>query len=213
MGSKEWNPNWVEGQGFFKTVHALKETGKIEILLWRKLKTGNVEALGDLYDLFIDDLYRYGMHLVKDKDRVLDGIHDLFLKLYKYRTNLSETDNVKNYLLRSLKNELIKKQKNKFAYSEQVLLKERIAPSVEDQIVHREFDIEQNVRLDGALNLLSKRQKRVLYLRFNEQRSYEEIADLLEISVTSSRTVIYRALKILRGALKILIVTTLQYFQ
>jgi hypothetical protein len=36
----------------------LKAKKGIDFLLWAKLKDGNIEALGKLYDLYIDDLFR-----------------------------------------------------------------------------------------------------------------------------------------------------------
>ena len=87
------------------------EKTKPDNLLWTKLKSGDINAIGDIYELFIDDLFTYGIQLSDDKDFVMDCIHDLFLDLYKYKKNLSMTDNIKYYLLRSLKNKIFKKRK------------------------------------------------------------------------------------------------------
>ena len=54
-----------------------------EVVLWCKLKKGDIGAFGDLYELFIDDLFTYGIQFSQDKHYVMDCIHDLFLDLYK----------------------------------------------------------------------------------------------------------------------------------
>ncbi|WP_179008932.1 sigma-70 family RNA polymerase sigma factor [Winogradskyella forsetii] len=58
---------------------SIKDTGPI---LWAQLKGGSISALGDLYDLYIDDLFSYGMQYCADKTKVMDHIHDVFLNLY-----------------------------------------------------------------------------------------------------------------------------------
>ena len=64
--------------------------------------------MGDLYDIYVDELFAYGMQFSSDKSQVMDAIHDLFLNLYKYRKTIAVTDNVTYYLFRSLKNNILK---------------------------------------------------------------------------------------------------------
>ncbi|MBO9637571.1 MAG: sigma-70 region 4 domain-containing protein, partial [Siphonobacter aquaeclarae] len=51
---------------------------------------------------------------------------------------------------------------------------------------------------------LPERQREILYLRFRHDFDYEQIASLMQISVPTCRTFIYRALKQLRGKLELL---------
>lgn len=99
----------------------MSDSNKIAIRFWEELQLGNKESLGGLYDLFADDLYAYGTQFASDKSCIMDAIHDLFLDLYKYRKNLAATDNVKYYLLRSLKNKLIKTKQPKVIILEKEL--------------------------------------------------------------------------------------------
>ena len=89
----------------------MKSNTNTDLVLWVKLKDGNIEALGKLYDLYIDEMFSYGMQFCADKTKVMDHIHDVFLNLYKYRKNLANTDQVKYYLFRSLKNQIISSAK------------------------------------------------------------------------------------------------------
>ncbi len=81
---------------------------KEDAFLWNKLKGGCTTALGNLYDLYIEELFSYGIKIHQNREFVKDCIHDLFLDLYKYHSNLAKTDNVKYYLLLSLKRKIIK---------------------------------------------------------------------------------------------------------
>ncbi len=174
------------------------------LILWAKLKNGDVNALGDLYDLYADVLFVYGMQFFSDKNKVMDAIHDLFLNLYKYRNNLADTDNVSYYLCRSLKNTILKTSNEKFlvVHNEQQKSSDK---SIEEHIIQEELQSERSLKLAKAVNVLSKTQKKGLFLRFTEEYSYEEIAVIMDVSVQTARTIIYRAIKTLRKELLLLI--------
>lgn len=181
----------------------MSDSNKIAIKFWEELRMGNTESLGGVYDLFADDLYAYGTQFVSDKSCIMDAIHDLFLDLYKYRKNLSATDNVKYYLLRSLKNKLVKKKQSKvIALEDHILIEAKNSTSShEEEIVQNEHVQARSQRLTYAMSKLSDIQKKVLFLRYNQESSYEEVAHIMGVSVESSRTTIYRAIKSLRSEL------------
>ena len=54
--------------------------------------------------------------------------------------------------------------------------------------------------MDALLQLPAK-QKEAIYLRFNQSLEYEEVAEILHISVESVRKQVYRAVKTLREIL------------
>ena len=182
--------------------------------LWTKLQEGNLEAIGSLYDLYIDQLFGYGMQFCRDKSIVMDCVHDLFLNLYKYRKNLSSTDRVDFYLKRCLKNIILRRiqmSKRESACEDQ----ENIASfetSVEDGMIANEWELERSHKLTNALKALSKKQRKGLLLRFTENNSYEEISEQMNISIESSRTMIYRAIKTLRKQMLLLIMSYLIFF-
>ncbi|MEO6348744.1 MAG: sigma-70 family RNA polymerase sigma factor [Aquaticitalea sp.] len=175
-----------------------------DIVLWQSLKKGNVEALGHLYDHFIDELLAYGSQFSQDKQQVMDAIHDLFLNLFKYRKNLADTDNVNYYLCRALKNQILKAPKSKVFclpnnwFPEHMDAKLSVV-SHEEELMDTEFVTQRTLQLSNALEFLSKKQRQCIFLRFTENRQYEEIADIMNVSVQTSRTIIYRAIKVLRA--------------
>ncbi|MEH1007299.1 sigma-70 family RNA polymerase sigma factor [Winogradskyella sp. ECml5-4] len=173
-----------------------------DLILWAQLKDGDIDALGGLYDLFIDELFSYGVQFCADKTVVMDSIHDVFLNLYKYRKNLANTDQVKYYLFRSLKNQIISSLKGElldqaFMFNDDVYIN-KYSNSIEEEIIETEFNNEQTYKLSKAINSLSKKQRKGLFLRFTEERDYEEIAQIMNVSVQTSRTLVYRAIKTLR---------------
>ena len=189
----------------------MKNHKELETLLWRKLRDGDISALGELYDQYIDELFSYGMQLTNNKDHVMNCIHDLFVDLYKYKSNLGKTDNVKYYLLKSLKRNIYRKATTKLVLTkddyltDNRALKENVSTSFEADMIASEQVSERSMKLAEALNSLTERQREALFLRFTEDRPYEEIAALLNVSVQTSRTTIYRAIKTLRMRLTILV--------
>jgi len=175
-----------------------------ETLIWKKLINGDEAALGELYNIYIDSLFCYGINCTKDRAYVMDCIHDLFVDLYNYRENLSITDNVKFYLFKSLKRKINRKYASKtvsitdeYQYSLHQQAKNHTA-SYEDEIIQKEHLSEKRMILATALESLTKKQRKGLFLRFNQNRSYEEISEIMEVSVQTARTIVYRALKALR---------------
>ncbi|GAA3553218.1 sigma-70 family RNA polymerase sigma factor [Snuella lapsa] len=176
----------------------------IEIIFWENLRKGQVNALEGLYDLFIDDLYAYGIKQVYDKGYIMDCIHDLFVDLYKYRSKLSPTDNVRFYLFKSLKRKINKKYSEKGVWIDndisdiEASMDKNYTESWEKKIIKEESVNEKKVWLLSALNKLTQKQKEVIFLRYNQEKTYEEIAKIMGVSVATARTIVYRAIKILR---------------
>lgn len=178
---------------------------ELQSITWKKLIDGDKLALGELYDQFIDILFSYGMYHAKDRGYVMDCIHDLFLDLYKYRKNLSTKTNVKYYLFKSLKRKINKKYKTKdlpiskeeFQFKFEKNQKNNTA-SCEDQIIDDEQISERNNNLSKALKTLTAKQREILFLRFNQDKTYKEISEIMGISIETARTSIYRAIKTLR---------------
>lgn len=176
-----------------------------DYFLWKRFTEGDDKAFYSIYDQYFDALYSYGIHFSKDKDLIKDCIHDLFLDLYKYRKRLSETNNIHFYLFRSLRRLLYKEQSKRiYVLSNDKILLENDIPvmAFEDSIIESETKNGNHMILAEALKELSDKQREGLSLKFEQNFSYKEIADILGISVESARTSIYRALKDLRKVLK-----------
>lgn len=167
--------------------------------LWTSFINGDDNALNLLYKQFVDVLYAFGLRFTDDTDMVQDGIQDLFVDLYKYRKTLATEVNVKSYLFTSLKRKIcLVLKKNAAAVNHSFELPFLLSPSIEDQITHDEYEAELLLKLNKQLALLPARQKEALYLRYNSELEYEEIAEIMDISLATCRTLVYRGVKQLR---------------
>jgi RNA polymerase sigma factor (sigma-70 family) len=175
---------------------------------WLSFISGDPDAFSVLYDRYADVLYAFGMRYSTDHDLVRDCIHDLFIDLHSYRKNLAREVNVKFYLLKSFRRKLHAAHR-KFSIlrfdrwnTEDSLAINAFAFSIEQELIMDEKEREILQQLAREINLLPDRQREILYLRFHQDLDYEEIASIMQISVPTCRTFIYRALKQLRGKLE-----------
>lgn len=175
------------------------------IVLWNDFREGSDQAFSDLFDLYSDTLYKYGLKFNLDSDLVKDSIQDVFIHLYNHK-NLPDVDSPKFYLLRALKNNLL----NKLAKQKQIptISFHDLPFIVEYEISDIESvtegddrdDIEEKLRL--VIELLPPRQKEALYLKFQLDMSYEEVSSMLNMNYQSTRNLIHRAIKNVRSHLE-----------
>ncbi len=170
--------------------------------IWNSFQSGDKQAFAHIYNLYINELFRYGTKLCTDENLVKDGIHEVYIDLFlKREKNHCNPRNLKYYLILALKRNLIKKLKqNRRLLNgnvENELLFEPVY-SIEKIMIEQEEDDEKIKNVVQALNQIPPKQKEAVYLRFNESLEYTEIADILGVSVESARKQVYRALKTIR---------------
>ncbi len=167
--------------------------------LWVSFINGDDKALNSLYNNFVDVLYSFGLRFSDDVDLIKDSIHDLFVDLYKYRKTLALEVNVKSYLFTALKRKICLVLKKK-ALQESHIFEAPflLSGNIEDQIIDGEEQSILLAKLRKQLALLPTRQKEAVYLRFNSELAYEEIATIMDISLETCRTLVYRGIKQLR---------------
>ena len=140
------------------------------------------------------DLYRYGLRMVQSPEDVKDAIQDLFVNLWSYKNSLSEEVKVKPYLLVSLKHQLTR-MKARPGFD---LLTEDHERLLRSQELCEIPDPGLKALVSRKLDDLPARQKEILYLKYFEALSYEEIAQILDIQYQSVVNQAFRAVSKLR---------------
>lgn len=169
---------------------------------WKALLSGDRSAFELLFRRYYDDLYRYGVAFCGCPDMAEDHIQKLFLKIWRRRETLGEVSGVKTYLWSGLRRSLIdgfRKQQTKKKYLDKLEnndLGMQLTP--EEFIINNELDAIRRRALKEAIGQLSSRQQEVVYLKFYEGMSYDEIEQIMAISYQTSRNYVYEALKALK---------------
>ncbi len=168
--------------------------------LWERFRTGDKEAFGQLALYYYQLLYNYGLKLHRDEDLICDCIQELYLELWERRSFLSGTDFVKTYLLKALRNKIIKEsvRLKRFKEPQDLPFQSTSHASAESDIVLKEEEAEQVNQLNSYLDKLSKRQQEIVYLRFYQDLGFDEISEVMGLSRQSVANLLHRTLKKLR---------------
>ncbi|WP_037497262.1 RNA polymerase sigma factor [Sphingobacterium deserti] len=168
---------------------------------WRGFIGGDTKAFEQIYQEHIDDLFAYGTKFHADRELVLDSIHDLFVNLFN-NPNIAKDVQVKYYLFSSLRRRLLRASKGPLTVDFTQLPEDLLwtASHELDWIENEHQDLNFKM-LKEKIDALPRRQREILFLKYYMDFDYEQIADLMHVSVESCRTLSYRALKQLKTTL------------
>lgn len=160
--------------------------------------------IGSIYSLYVNDLFTYGQYLGFEDNSVKDAIHDVFVKMTIDSDKLLSVTNIKFYLFRSLKNRLLDLHKNQkkqtsldnTEHSPEIPF--TIEVNVEDLMIEEEERKEIKTEIESMLDTLTPRQREIIYLRYVQEYDYDQIAELLQISVHGCRKLVSKAITTLR---------------
>jgi RNA polymerase sigma factor (sigma-70 family) len=171
--------------------------------LWADFLSGNDEAFRVIYDSHVHHLFSYGCHFTSDEGMVQDCIHDLFLDLHGCRSRLGANNNIRGYLLVSLRHKIIHKmdqRKKQFSINmENVPFDLTI---LTDDPSDTETEARKTESLQKALLELPDRQREAIYLRFVAGLNYDELCSTLHVNYQVARNLVYRGMEKLRESIK-----------
>jgi len=147
--------------------------------LWKDLKSGSEQALVMIYDKYIDSLFAYGRHFIRNDAILEDCIQDVFVEIWIKKDRLSNTDSINFYLLKCLKLKIFKVVKK----NQREILRNQISDyfHIADEDTDT-ADPDISIKLKHALDSLNPRQKEILILKFYNQLTTEEICKILELT-------------------------------
>lgn len=182
----------------------------LEKQVWEQIGGGDQDAYARLYVFYYKQLYNYGRKFTSDVALLEDTLQEALLAVWTGRDRLHRVEKPHTYLLSSFRYSLF----NKLRQSQRVrYLAETDAGEPDfgvDHLLIRQ-DIESGVRqrLEQALQTLTARQREAIFLRFYEGLSYEEVAEVMGISVKATYKLMSRALLQLKETLSLPILTLL----
>lgn len=188
---------------YFESV--INMTKEQEQTLWKNMISGNKKSFENLYKQYFQALINYGFRITKNENLIEDAVQELFISIWNNRTNLSEVNEVKFYLFRSLKNRILRQlEKGVFDKSEDidVYLDFLISISEEQKRIDSEqFDANLDT-LQRAIAHLPMRQQEVVNLKYYHDFTLDEIAKLMDVNKQSVSNLLFRSYAILRKHLK-----------
>jgi RNA polymerase sigma factor (sigma-70 family) len=177
--------------------------------LWHAFLNGDDKVFSVIYQQHIDRLLLYGRKLCPNNEWIHDSIQEVYLDLFLKRKKLDgrRIENLKAYLFVAFRNKLFKKMMKERKFQTLRLNGElehdlfQTEYNIQNQIIDFELSREIKEALVKAVSALPSKQKEIIYLKFEEELEYSEIAEILKISIESARKLLYRALISLRKTL------------
>ena len=171
--------------------------------LWKAFQNGSKDAFEEILRIFYRPMFDYGFRFQKDHDQLSDDIHDLFLSLWDRRAYLTPTANLKLYLFSALRNQ-IWRAKKRLSLTQELPDEDDESPfeeteHAETRIIRSEATDQRLSRIDFVMQKLTKRQQEILHLRFFENLSNAQIAEVLNISEPSVYNLLSISLKLFRS--------------
>jgi RNA polymerase sigma factor (sigma-70 family) len=173
--------------------------------LWLDFTQGNRKSFTTIYNTHVARLFEYGMRILKDEDHTRDCIHDLFTKLWANRKTLGQTDNERLYLLGALRNTIMAYKAKEDRFMKVELKPDDFIIEFNAESIHIQNDeaLAQSQKIRMALEQLTGRQKEIIYLKYFEEMDYEQISELMNISVKGAYKLSARALEALKVILDV----------
>ena len=149
---------------------------------------------------FADRLYRFALKNVNDSDLAQDFVQDAFERLW-LRVDTVDYQRVKSYLFRTIVNLQIDRSRRQ-------KLQNQHLSGLSDAIEQPRVAHDVQKLIDEGVAQLTEIQRMVLTLRDYEGYTYQEIAEMTNISVDQVKVYIFRARRFLKqyiGKMEVLI--------
>jgi RNA polymerase sigma factor (sigma-70 family) len=162
--------------------------------------SNDLDIIQSLYDEYANDLLLYGLKMGYNRDILEDAIHDIFYRMCRSPHRLRKIEKLKIYLFSALKNQLV--NIHKAASKNTTTDIQEFNFSVEIDSLHILIEKEERIQIKEKINrlleVLSDKQREIIYLRFFQELSYDEIGVMLNMTPASVKNVVYKAINKIR---------------
>lgn len=171
--------------------------------LAERIRNGDGEAFKKLFMDFYHDLYSFALHITRSNSLAKDIVQNVFCKLWKQRKSWTVHSSVKAYLFQSVRNEALNKMdhekhlretREQFAVEESFTTQVRTpAKGAKDKALLQE--------IWSIVSAMPDRRRSVFLLHRKHGLTYQEIANVLDISRKTVENHMGLALKDIRREL------------
>lgn len=161
------------------------------------ISRGDKDAFQDAYKCYYPRLFYFLKRYLRSEYIIEDIIHNVFYKVWEHRQSLKPTGTFKSYLFTAVRNQALKqleeqkREENHTEDSAGIAAEDGGNPDYE--YAYRELE---KAYLDAVSRLPGKRRK-IFLMHRQDQLTYREIADILQISVKTVEIQIGLSLKFL----------------
>ena len=158
--------------------------------------TGNGDSFGQIYDRYVHKIYDFLFFRTSDQSLSEDLCSQTFLKAYEKRSQFKVAKGkVSTWIYQIARHTLIDHLRTHHPSADLDEHLDLPAPDDLTTAVHRQLESE---RVQAALRHLKPRSREIIILRLWQDKSYDEIAQILDLSAANCKVIFSRALVELR---------------
>jgi RNA polymerase sigma-70 factor (ECF subfamily) len=169
-----------------------------EQVLVLRSQVGDEAAFVEIVERYHERLRSYVRHLSGDANRVDDVLQEVWLSVFRGLHRLRRPEALAAWLYRTARNAALAEQRRSRALVGLDSAPEAVAGGDDEP----EFTPQDAARIRDCLDRLSPGQREVLILRYFEELSYEDIADVAGTPLGTVRSRLHHAKRALRRALR-----------
>ncbi len=176
---------------------------------WKRIQNGEEKALNELFDETAASLCRYAFQISGDLFLAEETVQDVFVRLWEHRRSIIIQGSAKAYLYQAVHNEsvnsIVKQRTLKNSVSE--IVSDESWQMIEDNYQVDDFVIEHleaedtGKIIDQIIDELPSQSRQIFILSRFDNKSNLEIASQLNVSISTVKTQIYRAVDKIRMGL------------
>lgn len=174
-------------------------------LIYKVVAKKDPEAFGQLYDLYIEKVYRFIFFKVSNREEAEDLTSDAFLKTWNYLITLSDQE-IKSFsalIYKVARNNIIdfyRQRAKRQECSIEIAIEEAVA--LEDDNQEKMQKKQEASQILKHLKKLKQEYQELIFLRYIEELSVKEISQILNKRQTNVRVTLHRAMNTLKKILQ-----------
>ncbi|WP_246104298.1 RNA polymerase sigma factor [Mucilaginibacter corticis] len=162
------------------------------------LRSGDAGAYTEIFLRFNRVLVAHAYRMLGDRDRAMDVVQDVLLKVWQNRESLQLSGTLSGYLYRAVRNRILDEISHqevveRYVDSAMAFVEQGRCPS-DDLVIEKELF----ALVEKEIALLPENMRRAFILRKQQELGYEEVAAQLGISEAAAKQQVYNAVKLLR---------------
>ncbi len=180
--------------------------------LMLRVKRGDRAAFGELVDKYRQPLFNFIFRTLRDEAESEDVAQNVFLQVYKSRDRYRRTAKFSTWLFTIARNLCLNEIRRRSRHPAESLTEtpgeneDQPARQYEDKTVRLPTENalhgELAAKVEQALAELPENQRTAILLCRQDELSYEEIAEVLECSLSATKSLIHRGRETLKEKLK-----------
>jgi RNA polymerase sigma-70 factor (ECF subfamily) len=161
------------------------------------VKNGNLQQASALFDRYNKPIFNFLARLAMDRDLAEDLTQNVFYRIIKYRNSYKEGARFQSWIYQVARNvfsDHYQTHKNKFSGFVDV---EKMSDHLTDETEAMGME-EKEKLLHRSMALLSEEQRELLVLTRFQHMKYEEVATIMDTTVSNIKVKVHRAIAKLR---------------